>query len=72
MGDLQSQRWAAVADTHLPSIAKSLKRIADALEAIDARQANGGLEPDEILIGKSIFKYMGKGHWTNTGRKVNE
>lgn len=71
MGDLQSQRWAAVADTHLPSIAKSLKRIADALEAIDARQATG-LESDEILIGKSVFKYEGKGHWTNTGRKVDE
>ena len=71
MGDLQSQRWAAVADTHLPSIAKSLKRIADALEAIDARQATG-LESDEILIGKSVFKYEGKGHCTNTGRKVDE
>jgi len=71
MGDLQSRRWAEVADVHLPAIAKSLKRIADALEAIDARQATG-LGSDEIQIGKSIFKYEGRGHWTNTGKKVDE
>ena len=39
MSDLHSRRWAAVADNHIPSIAKSLKRIADALEAISERQA---------------------------------
>jgi hypothetical protein len=35
MGDLHSQRWAAVADAHLPSISRNLKRIADALEKED-------------------------------------
>lgn len=46
MGDLQSQRWAAVADAHLPAIARNLKRIADVLERQEKETARPHRSPN--------------------------
>ena len=46
MGDLQSRRWAEVADAHLPAIARNLKRIADVLERQEKESARPHRSPN--------------------------
>ena len=58
---MNNRRWAAVADSHLPSIASSLKRIAEALEAIKGHEAES---KEEQCIGETFSKAESLG-WEN-------